>query len=322
MPRIRGISAVTGEIAIKTASIDRRSERQSRASWREATIGWLPLLAIPAAVWEALPTDFPRWQRMWLFALAIYGGCKWRSWRPVSKGVATWRHAAYLLAWPGMDARGFLTEEIPVEKRPNWLAYLPPLAKIVVGLALIAIAAACVDRAPAYAIAWLGMCGIALVLHFGLFDALAVLWQRAGVAARPLMDWPPLAVSLSEYWGRRWNTAFRDLAHRFVFRPVLRMLGPTAALLAVFFVSGVVHELVITVPAGGGYGGPFLFFLIQAAGALCERTATARQLGLASGVRGWLFTMVVLITPLPLLFPPAFIAEIMLPMLRAGKEWL
>jgi alginate O-acetyltransferase complex protein AlgI len=189
-------------------------------------------------------------------------------------------------------------------------------------MALIAIATTFVDRAPSYGIAWLGMCGIALVLHFGLFDALAVLWQRSGVEARPLMDFPPLAESLSEYWGRRWNTAFRDLAHRFVFRPVLRVLGPTGALLGVFMVSGVVHELVITVPAGGGYGGPLLFFLIQAIGALFERTATARQLGLGHGVRGWLFTMVVVIAPLPLLFPPAFIAEIVLPMLRAGKEWL
>jgi len=65
---------------------------------------------------------------------------------------------------------------------------------------------------------WLGMIGIVVTLHFGIFHALSCLWRRASVEARPLMHAPLASTSLSEFWGRRWNTAFRDLTHRFLFR--------------------------------------------------------------------------------------------------------
>ena len=35
--------------------------------------------------------------------------------------------------------------------------------------------------------------------------------------------------SLSEFWGRRWNTAFHELATQFTFRPAKLMVGRTAA---------------------------------------------------------------------------------------------
>ena len=59
----------------------------------------------------------------------------------------------------------------------------------------------------------------------------------------------------------------------------------------------VVHDLVISVPAGGGYGGPTLFFALQGVAVLVERSPLGRRVGLGRGWRGWLFTMLVLLAP-------------------------
>ena len=83
-----------------------------------------------------------------------------------------------------------------------------------------------------YVAGWVGMVGIVLTLHFGLFHLLSCAWRSAGVEARPLMNDPLASQSVSEFWGRRWNTAFRDLAHRFLFRPLSARLGPRWGLFA------------------------------------------------------------------------------------------
>jgi alginate O-acetyltransferase complex protein AlgI len=131
------------------------------------------------------------------------------------------------------------------------------------------------------------------------------------------MNWPLAAVSVSDFWGRRWNTAFRDLTHRFLFRPLTRLLGPRWALLIGFVFSGLLHDLVISWPARGGYGGPTLFFLLQSLAIFVERSGPGRRLGLGKGWPGWLFTTLVLLVPVSGLFHPPFVREIMVPFLRA-----
>jgi hypothetical protein len=71
------------------------------------------------------------------------------------------------------------------------------------------------------------------------------------------------------------------------------------------------------VPAGGGYGGPTLFFLLQWAAILIERSRGGRKAGLSDGWRGWLFTTVVLLAPAPLLFHWPFVTGIVVPFLQA-----
>lgn len=161
------------------------------------------------------------------------------------------------------------------------------------------------------------MISVVFLLHFGTFHLLSLLWRSAGVDAKRVMQNPLRSSSLSEFWGRRWNTAFHELASRFTFKPLRGKYGTARATFAVFLVSGLLHELVISVPAQGGYGLPTGYFLLQALGISAERAQRGRQMGLGKGWRGWLFTMIVVAGPAFWLFHPLFVRNVILPMLAA-----
>jgi D-alanyl-lipoteichoic acid acyltransferase DltB (MBOAT superfamily) len=147
---------------------------------------------------------------------------------------------------------------------------------------------------PAYPLirGWVGMLGIVLLLHFGTFRLLAVIWQSCGIRAIPIMSNPLRSKSLSEFWGKRWNLGFRQLAHDLVFRPLHRRLGAGGAGFLVFVLSGLIHDFVISLPARAGYGLPTLYFALQGIGVAvepCDRESAvgyswhSSRLGLPSG---------------------------------------
>ena len=259
------------------------------------------------------------WQLMWMLAITVYTGCKWVTWRhaPV-RDVPAWKHAAYLLAWPGLDAPGFLRQGPAPRCSPcsarEWLA---ASGRLTLGVALLFGVARAVPPQHSYVVGWVGMAGLILILHFGIFHLLSCSWRSAGMPARPLMNRPLASTSLAEFWGRRWNTAFRDLTHRFLFRPCAWWFGPRWGVVAGFLFSGAVHDLVISVPARGGYGGPTAFFAIQGVAMVIERSAFGRRRGLGSGWPGRLFTLAVLIAPVGLLFHRPFVVGIIVPFMRA-----
>jgi hypothetical protein len=283
---------------------------------------WLPVIALPLSAVLLMPASLPAWEAMWLLAINVFAGVKWLSWASVRKSVsraADWRrHLAYFLAWPGLDAEAFLSPaRISTAVRPQVREWSLAILKTSLGAVLFWGAARCVFHYSPFLAAWTGMVGVGLMLHFGVLHLLSCLWRTRGVNARRLMNNPLGATSVSDYWGKRWNTAFRDLAHRFIFRPVSKRFGTTAALWSVFLFSGLVHDLVISVPAGGGYGLPTVFFLIQALAVEIEHSALGKKVGLGRGVRGWCFTMFVLAAPIGLLFHLPFLRNIALPMMQA-----
>jgi hypothetical protein len=255
---------------------------------------------------------------MWLLAGSIYGGCKWLT--LIDSGLAgsapLRRTLVYLLFWPGMDARSFLTSA-PSVQRPAWSEWSLAFAKTALGMLLIFGLAPLVSNSGEFAAGWVGFAGIVCLLHFGLFHLLSLTWRHYGINSPPIMDAPIKAVSLSDFWGRRWNLAFRELAHTYVFRPLVRRTGVAGATMAVFLVSGVVHDIVISVPAGAGYGLPTLYFLIQGTGVLAERSHRGKPLGLGKGGVGRVFCALLTLAPLPLLFHTAFIERVIVPMLKA-----
>ena len=261
----------------------------------------------------------PSWKLMWGVAAAIYAGCKAVTWMNARTSHApVWRQTAYLLGWPGMDAARFLqgtsNPKCSLRLSNEWL---PASAKAVLGAVLLFGVARMIPSQHQYLAGWIGMLGIVLILHFGVFHLLSCFWRSLGFDARPLMNHPLRSTSLGEFWGQRWNTAFRDLTHRFLFRPLTSRIGPRIGLLAGFLVSGAVHELVISVPAYGGYGGPTLYFAIQGAGIVVERTRLSRRIGLGSGWPGRAFTMLVLIAPVFFLFHRPFVVRVIVPFMRA-----
>jgi alginate O-acetyltransferase complex protein AlgI len=280
---------------------------------------WLPLLVLPVAAF-VMSRALPGWARMWCLALAIYAGCKGLTWGAAKTLAPGSKHLAYLFAWPGMDAAAFL-RDAPAKtiSQPSVGEWLFAVVKFVAGGMVLFGLARLVPEDQPYLVGWVGMVGLAFLLHFGSFHLISCAWRSAGVDARPLMNWPMLATSVSDYWGRRWNTAFRDLAHRFLFQPLAMRLGPRTGLLAGFLFSGIVHDLVISLPAGGGYGGPTLFFLLQAAAMLVERSRLGRRLGLGRGWRGWAFAMAAILLPAPLLFHPPFVTRVIVPFLEAVR---
>jgi len=261
---------------------------------------------------------WPRWAQMWTLAVAVYIGCKWLTWQPkAGSNVPAWRQSAYLLAWPGMDAASFVDEARAASVcRCGASEWLAATLKMLFGATLLFGVARMVPPQHAYIVGWVGMIGIVLILHFGAFHLLSCGWRRLGVEARPLMNKPLASTSLREFWGRRWNTAFRDLTHRFLFRPCAAWFGPRWGILAGFMFSGAIHDLVISVPARGGYGGPTVFFAIQGAGMLLERSRVGRQLGLGAGWPGRCFAIVTLVAPAGLLFHRPFVVGIIVPFMQ------
>lgn len=264
----------------------------------------------------SLLAELPPWAMMWGISIVLYSLLKWMSWWGHSSSAPVWKQLGYLLAWPGMNATEFLACLKIAPSRPKWPEWTMAVFKCGIGFGLVWSLAPVVAKRNGHLAGWAGMVGIIFLLHFGLFHILSCAWRRVGVNAVPIMNWPILSPSLSEFWGRRWNLAFRDLTHRFLFQPLLRRVGPVGSLLVGFMVSGLIHDLVISVPAHGGWGFPTLYFTLQGVAILIERSDWGRQIGLRSGLIGWLFCIAVIAVPSPLLFHAAFVDRVIVPFLH------
>jgi alginate O-acetyltransferase complex protein AlgI len=279
--------------------------------------GWLPILVLPLTA-VACRNLLPPWVFMWILSLAIYLSLKWLTWSRARSRVshAAWRSVAYLLAWPGMDADAFLDASQHVSP-PAARAWLWATFESILGATLFWVVARSIPLGQPLLRGWVGMVGLILILHFGSFQIVALLWQTLGVKAEPIMSAPLHSTSLTEFWGKRWNLGFRQLAHELIFRPLYRTLGAGTAGFFVFVVSGLIHDFVISLPARGGYGLPTLYFLLQGAGVAVERSRFGGRFGLGHGARGWCFMMLFLAVPVFGLFHPWFVLRVILPFMRA-----
>src|SRR5688572_3394873 len=280
---------------------------------------WFALATLP--LFALAPKPFlPAWAFMWLMAFAVFFGCKWLTLGDaLQRGgpACPFRSWAYLFAWPGMEAARFLSPDLPprLSRSATLRTTAVATVRILFGLFLLFVVAR--HAAEPLLAGWIGMVGMVLLLHFGFFHLLSAGWRALRVDAPPIMNAPLRSISVSEFWGQRWNAAFNDLALRLVFRPAVRRLGIAGATLLAFLASGLIHELVISLPAGAGFGLPSGYFLLQGLGVLTERGAVGQRIGLRAGVRGWIFTMIVVAGPAFWLFHPPFVSKVILPFMQA-----
>ncbi len=283
----------------------------------------IPLLAVAGIAFVLITLSafllgefrlFPGWVLMWGTAVVVYATCKLLTWIRVSPSVPVSRSLVYLFCEPGLNAKRFLSSRsavVPPERR-DWIQAFLMTA---VGLFCLLLA---VNSLPAEAqrlSAPLGMIAIVLMLHFGLLDLLSLILRRVGFSSTALMNAPWCATGVADFWSC-WNTGFRDLSREFIFHPLVRRKQAQLGLWATFLFSGLVHDLVISIPAQGGYGMPTLYFLIQALAISFERTSLGKALQLNQGWTGWVFTALTVLVPVPLLFHFPFQENIVLPMLH------
>jgi predicted DCC family thiol-disulfide oxidoreductase YuxK len=301
--------------------------------------GWIALIVLPVLALLVRDRVAP-WVFMWLIAAAIFFDCKLLTFSRARRqlaGVRVGRVLGYLFLWPGMDGERFLrspTSETPEQKlisraskevsskmperagRTRALSH--KRAKTAVATAKILLGAVFLFGLARLAphplvTGWIGMIGMILALHFGMFALLAIAWRAYGLDVRPIMDAPLNSTSLGEFWGRRWNGAFNQLAFENVFRPVGRSTGPILGTIVAFLASGLIHELVISLPARTGYGLPTAYFLLQGCGVITQH----RVPRIRHGVAGQFFTAFIVAVPAFWLFHPPFVRNVILPFMKA-----
>lgn len=220
--------------------------------------------------------------------------------------LTSWRRIAFICGWFGMRPDVFARRS---------RASLPHGLRLIVTGVISAIAGLIVIRFASLgghvlprpmAICFLFV-GCSLILHFGILNICAGFWRLLGFDCRALFRTPWQASSLADFWGRRWNVAFSEMISIAVVRPLTRSIGPRGARLAGFLVSGLLHEVAITVPVRAGYGLPTLYFLLQAV--LTDWELRTKQRSLLRRA----ITVAAVLLPAPLVFPTAFVDKIVWP---------
>jgi alginate O-acetyltransferase complex protein AlgI len=270
---------------------------------------WIPsLVAIALLLFAcAMRSVLTPSLEMWTIAAAIFSSLKLLTWWPIRLTATPFRTMAYFFACASLDAKRFFATSTTPARDDR--ATLPAIAHLAIGATFLWAIAPSISFNHPNLIASIGMIGIVLMLHFGLLQLLSIAWQRRGVDCPLVMNRPLSFVSLADFWSR-WNRPFTALAYQTLFRP-LRRVSVVSATMTTFLISGIVHDLAISFPAGGGFGGPTLYFLIQGGGIVLERA-----LNLPRPYRR-VFAAVVLVAPISLLFHATFIRNVVLPMMSA-----
>jgi hypothetical protein len=145
---------------------------------------------------------------------------------------------------------------------------------------------------------------MSLGFHFGVLRLMTAFWRMQGFPVRALFRNPLKLRGFRDFWGKRWNLSYSYMMARAVKKPLAPILGDKGSMFAVFIVSGLVHELAITVPVGAGYGWPTLFFVVHGVFCVFEKR-DARCMAILCGI--------LLILGLPYLFGDNFLEKVILP---------
>lgn len=234
----------------------------------------------------------------------------------------------YWTVWPGVrpDLFGDAVDgddpdsDTADHTTPDAATFLRGYAHVVAGVVLAVAALLAVPLVGANASSWVLLFAVLSVVHFGVGRLLPFGLRWLGVAAPPLFDDPLASRSVAEFWSVRWNRPFVGMNRLFVTRPLAARFGAGVAAAVAFLVSGVLHELAISYTAGGGWGTPMLYFVVQAVLYTAEKTVLPDPTD--RPVLGRLWTYAAVLAPLPLLFHGPFRATFVVPLVEGGRALL
>jgi len=235
--------------------------------------------------------------------------------KPLSLSFKQW--CVFAIGWAGMRAQPF--ETLGGKPLPDaWAKIKFGVSWVLIGLILIIVIHQIVQLPLNAHLLYIStsiilLIAFSLILHFGLLSISAGMWRLSGVATYYLFKAPAKAISLNEFWSKRWNLAFSEMTSITIFRPLRKTTGSGFALLLAFAFSGILHELALSVPVNSGYGLPLLYFMIQGIMVLVEKKIIGwpmfKNVYLA---RAWVFFWLVI--PMPLLFHDQFIKAVVWPL--------
>ncbi len=154
---------------------------------------------------------------------------------------------------------------------------------------------------------------LSLVLHFGLLPLNTFLLKSRGVADYPVFKQPFRSKSIAEFWGRRWNLAFSEMTATAMFKPLIRKVGVRWAGFLSFMLSGLLHEIAISLSVMKGFGLPMLYFALHGLLMQLEKRWFKKR------KPGTWWVVASLVLPLPILFHPYFVNGVLWWLIHWGK---
>jgi hypothetical protein len=222
---------------------------------------------------------------------------------------------AFALGWFGM--RPVLFEKLPSPSLPFMQLFVKGVSRIVMGFLLLYLSTI-LEQYPLLSGFFLPqlllLVGISLILHFGILNLSTAAWRALGVNVTELFRSPFRSKSLKEFWGKRWNIAFSEMTALVAYRPLKSKIGVEKAVIVSFLLSGLLHEIAISLPARDGYGLPMIYFAIHACAMQLEAKSPLIQKITRHKRLSHLWVMTLLVLPMPLLFHTAFMQHVLIPL--------
>ncbi len=134
-----------------------------------------------------------------------------------------------------------------------------------------------------------------------VFEVIALI--TSGKLIPPHHNSPPLSLTLTEFWSKRWNNWFYDWFHQVLFKTFKRR--PLMAIIITFLVSGIGHEVVISLPffsltGINVFGTMTAFFVFQGIGIIIDNRVFKKTQKRLRFIYMWFWL---------LLFAPLFMSE-------------
>jgi alginate O-acetyltransferase complex protein AlgI len=236
----------------------------AKTTYLRRTYGWLLLIMLLINVHLAL-MGYDSFTRMVGICCVLLGGMKglvYAEWAKTEK-LTLPRYAIFSFFWFGMDPGTFRFKNPKLRWKSD----------IAIGslLTVIGLAGSWLIANLEWKNIIIMFIPLSLGFHFGVLRILKGTLRYFGFPVRTLFPNLLETNGIADFWSRRWNIGYSQMMQRIVGRPIESIAGKSAGVMAVFFISGLLHEVAITLPVMSGFGLPTLYFTLHGFLTLLEK---------------------------------------------------